>query len=165
MQTLNVGAGQTETEYQATEEKRRAELRADSLDNANYFFWAAGIAALGSGILPVFPFRLNILVNIGVIDLLRFYGRPLGTSYSAAVYGAEAAWLLILVGLGLAARKGNRWAFLAGIVLYAADMLALITMFSLWAFGVHAFFVFRWFQGQKALKDLQETSGPAAEAA
>jgi hypothetical protein len=40
--------------------------------------------------------------------------------------------------------------------LYGADMIALMVMFSLWAFGVHAFFVFRWFQRQKALKDLDE---------
>jgi hypothetical protein len=54
------------------------------------------------------------------------------------------------------ARSGRRWAFLIGIVLYGADMIALIAMFSLWAFGVHAFFVFRWFQGQKALKDIND---------
>ena len=47
-------------------------------------------------------------------------------------------------------------ASLIGIVLYGADMIALIAMFSLWAFGVHAFFVFRWFQGQKALKDIND---------
>ena len=27
------------------------------------------------------------------------------------------------------------------------------------AFGVHAFFVFKWFQGQKALKDLHDAGG------
>jgi hypothetical protein len=51
---------------------------------------------------------------------------------------------------------GQRWAFLAGMVLYGADMIALMAMFSLWAFGVHALFVFKWFQGQKALKDLND---------
>lgn len=67
-----------------------------------------------------------------------------------------ATSVAVLVGLGFAARSGQRWAFLAGIVLYAADMIALMVMFSLWAFGVHAFFVFKWFQGQKALKDLDD---------
>jgi hypothetical protein len=28
-------------------------------------------------------------------------------------------------------------------------------MFSMWAFGVHAFFLFKWFEGQKALKELR----------
>ena len=147
MQTLNVGAGRTDNEYQAAEEQRRADLLADSRSDAGYFFWAAGLAALGTGLLPV---RLNVLVSIGAVDLLRFYGTPL------VVYSAAAMWVVAMVALGFAARSGHRWAFLAGMLLYGADMIALIMMFSLWAFGVHAFFVFRWFQGQKALKDLNQ---------
>lgn len=150
MDILNVGAGRTDEEYKEAEEQRRADLRAESKSDANYFFWAAGLAALGTG-----PVRLKILVSIGAIEMLRFYGTPIGRLYPV-VYGAAAAWLLILVGLGFAARHGHRWAFLAGIALYGADMIALITMFSIWAFGVHAFFLFKWFQGQKALKDLNE---------
>jgi hypothetical protein len=153
MQTLNVGAGRTDDEYQVAEEQRRADLLADSRSDANYFFWAAGLAALGTGLLPV---RLNILVSIGAIHLLRFYGRPLGQLYPLVMYSAAALWVLAMVTLGIAARSGYRWAFLAGMVLYGADMIALVMMFSLWAFGVHAFFVFRWFRGQKALKDLSQ---------
>src|SRR5450432_795812 len=153
MQTLNVGAGRTDKEYEASEHQRRADLRADSQSDANYFFWAAGLAALASGLLPV---RLNILVNVGAFDLLRFYGRPLGPLYALVAYSTVAAWLLVLVGLGFAGRSGHRWAFLVGIVLYGADMIALMAMFALWAFGVHAFFLLKGFQGQKALKDIDE---------
>ena len=150
MQTLNVGAGQTDKEYNAAEERRRGDLRDDSRSDANYFFWAAGLAAVGSGLFPV---RLNILVSIGAFDLLSLYGKSLGP---VAVDTTVAIWLIAVVALGFAARSGRRWAFLVGIVLYGADMIALIAMFSLWAFGVHAFFVFRWFQGQKALKDIND---------
>jgi hypothetical protein len=153
MQTLNVGAGRTDNEYQAAEDQRRADLRAESREDANYFFWAAGLAAIASGLLPV---RLNILVNIGVFDLLTAYGRSLGPLYPLVAYSATASWLVVLVALGFAGRSGRRWAFLAGLVLYGADMIALMVMFSLWAFGVHAFFVFKWFQGQKALEDLDQ---------
>src|SRR5207249_10527966 len=72
MQTLNVGAGRTDEEYKATEEQRRADLRSDCRDDANYFFWAAGLSALGTGLLPV---RLNLLVSVGTVDLLTLYGR------------------------------------------------------------------------------------------
>ena len=153
MQTLNVGAGRTDEEYKATEEQRRADLRSDCRDDANYFFWAAGLSALGTGLLPV---RLNLLVSIGTVDLLTLYGRSLGPFYPIAVFSLAAMWLLVMLGLGFAGRSGHRWAFLAGIAIYAADMIALIVTFSLWAFGIHAFFVFKWFQGQKALKDLNE---------
>ena len=152
MQTLNVGAGRTDEEYKATEEQR-ADLRSDCRDDANYFFWAAGLSALGTGLLPV---RLNLLVSIGTVDLLTLYGRSLGPFYPLAVFSLAAMWLLVMLGLGFAGRSGHRWAFLAGIAIYAADMIALIVTFSLWAFGIHAFFVFKWYQGQKALKDLSE---------
>ncbi len=160
MQILNVGAGQTDREYKAIEEQRRADLHAESQSDANYFFWAAGLAALGTGLLPV---RLNILVSIGAVDLVSLYARPFGHLYPLAVYSAAAAWLVTLLALGFAARGGHRWAFVAGMVLYGADMIALITMFSLWAFGAHAFFLFKWFQGQTALKDLNDAGASPLE--
>src|SRR6266704_2874579 len=123
MQTLNVGAGRSDREYKAAEEQRRADLRADSVSDANYFFWAAGLAAIGTGLLPV---RLNIFVTIGTIDLLTFYARQLGQHYPLIVYSAASIWVLVIVGLGFAARSGYRWAFLAGIALYGTDMIALL---------------------------------------
>jgi hypothetical protein len=153
MQTLNVGAGRTDAEYKQAEEQRVAGLRADSQADANYFFWAAAVAALASGLFPV---RFNIFVNVGVFDLLGRYGRPIGQFYPLVAYSTVAAWLVALVALGFAGRSGYRWAFIAGIVLYAADMIVLMLMFSFVAFGVHAFLVLKWFQGQKALKDIDE---------
>jgi hypothetical protein len=153
MQTLNVGAGRTDQEYEAAVELRRADLRADSREDANYFFWAAASAAVATGILPV---RINMLVSVGAFELLSHYGGPLGSLYPLVAYSAVATWIVVLVGLGFAGRSGRRWAFVAGMVLYGLDMIALMLMFYIWAFGIHAFFVFKWFQGQKALKDLDE---------
>ena len=164
MQTLNVGAGRSDAEYKAAENERRADLRAESQSDANYFFWAAGLAALGTSLLPI---RLNILVSVGALDLLAFYGRSLGAFYPLLLYGVSATWVAALIGLGFAARGAHRWAFLAGIVLYGSDMIPLIGTFSLWAFSIHSFFVFKWFQGQRALKDLNEegASEPKAQGA
>src|SRR5882724_6650925 len=154
MQTLNVGAGRTDEEYKAAEEQRRADLLADSQSDAMYFFIAAGLAGLGTGLLPL---RLNVLVNIGVMDLLPYYGGELVRLHPLLLYAAAATWVATLIGLGLAARRGHRWAFLAGLVLYGVDMLALALAMSFFAFGVHVLFVYRWFRGQKALKDVKES--------
>jgi len=111
MQTLNVGAGRTDDEYKAAEEQRRANLRAESRSDANYFFVAALLAALGSGLFLV---RVGIFVNIGAIDLLALYAHLHGL----ALTGAAAIWLAILgVGirrterppLGLLGRGGSVW--------------------------------------------------------
>ena len=162
MQTLNVGAGRTDEEYKAAEESRRVELRSDVQTYGMYFFIAAGLAGLGTGLLPI---RLFGLVNLGFIDLVRFYGGEMIKTNPLLPLAAAAAWVLALVGLGFAARKGQRWAFWAGLILYAADMLSLIVMFSLWAFGIHGFFVYQWFKGQRALGELKQTSQVAAAAA
>jgi hypothetical protein len=159
MQTLNVGAGRTDSEYQEAAEQRRADLRSDSREDANYFFYAAGLALVSSGLLPL---QIKFLINIGFFDLLSTYGGSLQQLHFLFVYsGVVVTSLAVLVGLGFAGRYGQRWAFWVGIVLYAADMIALMAMFSLWAFGVHAFFVFKWFQGQKALKDIKDESASA----
>jgi hypothetical protein len=67
-----------------------------------------------------------------------------------------AVWVAVLVGLGLAGRSGQRWAFVVGIALYGADMVALLVTFSFWSFAVHGIFVFKWFQGQGTIKELAE---------
>jgi hypothetical protein len=150
MQTLNVGAGRTDEEYKAAEQQRRADLRDESRLDANFFFLAAALAGLGTGL---FPLRLGIFVNIGVVDLLALYAHVRGLVVTGVAFG----WLATLVGLGFAAQKGHRWAFWFGVILYGVDMIALAAMFSVWSIGVHGFFVFKWFQGQKALHDLDET--------
>jgi hypothetical protein len=166
MQTLNVGAGRTDEEYKAAEEQRRDDLRSDVQTYALYFFVAAGLAALGTGLLF---FKLNIIVNIGAIDLFPWYARDVIQSNPVLFYRAAATtWVAVLVLLGLAARKGQRWAFWAGVILYGADMLPLIISFTLWtafAVGVHAFFVLQWFKGQQALGDLKEASAPLQKGA
>jgi hypothetical protein len=42
------------------------------------------------------------------------------------------------------------------MMLDGADMIALLVMFSFWAFGLPAFFLLKWLQGQKARRDLIE---------
>ena len=53
MQHLNVGAGRTDQEYQAAEESHREELRSDVQTCAFYFFVAAIMAGLDSGLLII----------------------------------------------------------------------------------------------------------------
>jgi hypothetical protein len=157
MQTLNVGAGRSDEEYKAAEEQRREELKNDIQTHAKYFFIAAVCAALGGGLFLV---KLNLAVNIGAIDLFLLYGRVLRTSPFLGPM-VTATWVLLLVGLGFAAGKAQRWAFWAGIILYAADMVLLMLPFNLLsgvAMGVHGFFIMQWFKGQRAVEEVKESA-------
>jgi hypothetical protein len=165
MQTLNVGAGRTDQEYQAAEESRREELRGEVQSSAFYFFVAAICAGLGSGVLLI---RLPLIVDLGAMDLLFFYGRDLLHGNILLFRMAGAAWVVLLLLLGLAARNNHRWAFWAGIVLYGADLVCTIVqlnVFTILAVGLHGFFIMQWFKGQKAVGELQESAARAAAAA
>ena len=153
MQTLNVGAGRSDDDYKASEDQSRGDLRTEALNCGNLFFWAAGMAAIPTALVPM---PVSSLVRLGSTDLLAFYGRTLGPFHSITVIAATATWIVALVGLGFAARSGHKWAFLVGIILYALDMIALIVTFSILAFGVHSFFVYKWYQGRRLLKDLDD---------
>ena len=180
MQTLNVGAGRSDQEYQAAEAQRREDLRSDVQGYALYFFIAAGLAALGTGLLPVLIpglirlgdfdllMFLRSLVSIGSVDVLAVYGRGLLSDNILLFRVITAGWVVLLVLMGLAARKNQRWAFWVGVVLYCADMVPVMLMSPLWgvfAVGLHGFFVMQWFKGQKALGELAESSATASAAA
>ena len=164
MQTLNVGAGRTDQEYQAAEESRREELRNEVQSSAFYFFVAAILAGLGSGVLII---RFPLIVNIGAIDLLFIYGRNLLHGNILLFRMAGAAWIVLLLLLGVAARNNHRWAFWTGIILYGADLVCtmiLLNVFTILALGVHGFLIMQWFKGQKALGELEESAARAAAA-
>jgi len=177
MQTLNVGAGRSDADYQAAEAQRREDLRSDVQGYALYFFIAAGLAALGTSFIPVLiPGLLRLgdfdllawlhgVLAIGWFDLLVYYGRDLLHNNVLLFRAIAGGWIILLVLLGMAARKGYRWAFWVGLALYAADMITLTITFSIWAFGAHGFFIFQWFKGQRALGELKEDSATSAAAA
>jgi len=179
MQILNVGAGRSDAEYKAADEQRRADLRNDVQTYGMYFFVAAGLAALGTGLVPLLlPGLIRIgdfdllawlsgIFGIGSFNMLVIYGRDLLHNNILYFRAAAAAWVVVVALLGLAARKGQRWAFWAGVILYAADMVPVMLMLSVWSVltvGLHGFFVMQWFKGQKALGELKEPSVAAAAA-
>jgi hypothetical protein len=62
---------------------------ADSQTDANYFFWAAGVATLGTGLLPI---KLNFLVNIGAIDLFNWTWRAPRLSFRLSTWH-DSVWV------------------------------------------------------------------------
>jgi len=95
MQTLNVGAGRTDEEYKAAEEQRRADLRSDVQTYAFHFFVAAGLAAVGTGLIL---FKLKWLWALSKPLLLGF--TKLGTLVTMlaalGAYWAAFGWKFAL---------------------------------------------------------------------
>lgn len=102
------------------EQKLRVEARAKS--RADWFFWIALLA------------MVNSFSHLAGSDWAFFFGLAVTQAVDAAAAGSGALGKVlglvvstmvagILVVFGVYARQGFRWAFLAGMALYAADGL------------------------------------------
>jgi GYF domain 2 len=111
---------------------------------ASWLFWIAALSAVnvvlavsGSG----FSFSLGSLA----VDWLTALGANVGGPGIALVFGlgSSAAW----AGMGWAARRGHRWAFVLAMILFAFDSLLLLGFFSLLGAAIHAYVLYRLFEG------------------
>ena len=129
---------------------------------ANWFFWAAIFSAVNSLIVyfvgtPNFPFALGItqwidgttggLTAEGVTPPLHAMGLVLDLMIAAAV-----------AGFGYLARKGNDYAFVIGIFLYAIDTMLVIGLREFWAFGIHVAIMCLLFRGLLASRHARENA-------
>jgi hypothetical protein len=118
-------------------------LRQAQINAANYFFWIAALSVVNT-VLILSNAKFTFAFSLGIVDLVS-YGSPDKTI--AIVFTAVMA--AIFAGLGLAARTGNAAVFITGMTLYALDAILLIFLQDWIGIAVHAYILFRLFQGVK----------------
>lgn len=132
--------------------RRRAQVSGD------WFFWIAGVSAVssilafsGTGIYSWLGLGTTRLIDSGAAGVPKAAALALDL-FAAAVY----------VLFGLFARKGARWAFVAGSALYALDGLLLLYFRDWLSIAFHAYALFRIFQGFQAAQQLHALRAQAA---
>ena len=110
---------------------------------ARWFFWIAALSAV------------NFFASAGSVEFV--VGLAVGMLFPG-VGTAVAVGVFVL--LGFLAWKGQSWAFIVGMILYAGDA-AIFAIYSDWlAVAFHVYILFRLFVGLKA--NLDSKAGPAA---
>lgn len=120
---------------------------------ANWFFWIAGLSVVNS-IINIAEFGIFFPVGLGVtqiIDAFALLGGPAGQGIGLFM-GAVVASVFVL--FGVMARKGQNWAFIAGLVLYGADALLFVMVQDWLSIGFHLWGCFGIYSGLKAAKQL-----------
>jgi len=138
-----------------------AELTRRMKSGASNFYWIAALSVVNS-ILSIAGTGTYFVIGLAVTLLVD------GMAIGVAEMAPEAALIVKIIGLvvsimvsavvalfGFFAIKGNRWAFITGMVLYGLDGL-LMLVFQDWI-GIlfHAFFLWGLFGGLRALGQLQ----------
>jgi hypothetical protein len=143
------------------EQKRRAEQVVKN--GSGWFFAIAGLSILNS-VLTLSGTNFHFIFGLGVTEIVDALGRQSGTTGSALglVVNVFLAGLFLL--FWNFARKGEKWAFLLGMALYAVDGLMLVPFKDLLAVAFHAYALFRIYngmQGVPVLENLRRMMTPA----
>lgn len=138
---------------------------------ASTFTWIAGLSVLNS-ILLVSGARINFLGGLGVTEFITAVGVYAQEQTHMASIPMIAVVLSVLVAavfffLGKMARKGYGWAFVVGMVMYAADALPLLFLQDYFNIAFHAWFLTSLWSGFQANKQMQlfRSAPPAPEPA
>jgi hypothetical protein len=127
---------------------------------ANWLFLIAGLSVVNT-VSMVSGGHWTFLGGLGVTQFAAAVAMHLGS-------GAQLAALFInlwatgfFVCLGIFARKGQKWAFITGMSLYAADALVVLWLQSWIMLLFHGFVFFRLYQGYASSKELHAFDKPA----
>jgi GYF domain 2 len=124
---------------------------------ASWFYWIAGLSLINS-IISLTGGQWRFIFGLGVTEIFDAIGKGMGGAGPAValILDLMAAGLFVL--LGVFSTKGHMWAFIVGIVLFLIDA-AIVLFFQQWlSAAVHAYVLFRLFQGMMATRELKAQS-------
>jgi hypothetical protein len=121
---------------------------------AKWFYWIAALSMINS-IAVIAGGNFHFVVGLGVTSVVDAFAKRVGSAGSVLdiVINSFVAGLFVL--FGTFAVKAQRWAFLAGMTLYALDGLLLLGVKDVLGVGFHAYALLAIYRGYTAAKQVQ----------
>jgi len=140
-------------------------LRAEQIvkNGAGWFLAIAGLSILNS-VLTMSGTHFHFIFGLGITEIVDAVGRQsgaTGTTLGLVVNLFIAGFFLWFWHFG---RKGEKWAFLTGMALYAIDGLILLPFKDFLGLAFHGYALFRIYNGMQGIPVLQEIQSRLAPA-
>jgi hypothetical protein len=154
--------GINQKQVNLVEEKLKLENRFKN--GAGWFFWIAGLSLVNSIILLVGG-NWNFLIGLGLTQLIAGIASEVAKKATYADSGAIIKFIAfaidlliagVFVAFGVLARKGYRWSFLVGMILYTLDGAIFLLVPDFLSIGFHLFALFGIYGGLQAHIKLSE---------
>jgi len=118
---------------------------------AKWFYWVAGLSLLNSAIV-IFGGRAHFVVGLGITSVVDVVAKRVGSAGTALdlVINGFVAGIFVL--FGSFALKSQKWAFITGMALYAADALLLLVARDFLSVAFHAYALFAIYRGLAAVE-------------
>jgi hypothetical protein len=119
-------------------------IRAENIvkGGASWFLWVAGLSMLNS-VLSLSGSGLRFIFGLGfaqVVDAFAHAAGATGTVLDLFINGCVAAVFVLFWNF---ARKGEKWAFTVGLVLYSLDALLMLVFKDFLGLAFHAYVIYR----------------------
>ena len=142
-------------------------LRAERVVRAGAsWFITVGVLSIINSVLSMSGGRIHFIFGLGVTELVDALARQAGQSGFALdlIINGFVAGVFVL--FWHFARKGQQWAFLVGMGLYALDALLMLYFRDILAAAFHGYALYRMYSGMSGISALQqcETAMTAAGA-
>lgn len=121
---------------------------------ASWFYWIAALSLINS-VVAFTGSDWRFIIGLGITQIFDALGHEISSG------GKIVALLLDLVAAGICAlfgvfaNKGQMWAFITGMVLFALDGLIFLLVGDWIGVGFHVFILFCLFRGAKACRQLK----------
>jgi hypothetical protein len=139
------------------EEKLRLKNRFNN--GAGWFFWIAGLSLVNSIILLAGG-RWNFLIGLGLMQVIDGIASEVaietGSIVKLIAFIADLLIAGVFVAFGVLARKGYRWSFVVGMIVYALDGAIFLLVPDFLSIGFHLFALFCLYGGLQAHIKLSE---------
>ncbi len=135
------------------EQKLRAERVVKA--GANWFLIVAVLSIINS-VLSMTGAPVRFIFGLGIaqfVDALANQAGQTGYALDLVINGFVAGILILFWNF---ARKGEQWAFIVGMLLYAADALVLLYFKDFLGVAFHAYALFRIYSGMAGIAALQK---------
>jgi hypothetical protein len=121
---------------------------------AHWFYWIAGLSLINS-VIVISGGSLHFVVGLGitsVVDALAKRVGDVGPMLALVINGFTAG---VLVLFGVFASKAQKWAFVVGMMLYAADGFLLLAFKDFFGAGFHLYALWAIYRGYVAAQQIQ----------
>jgi hypothetical protein len=145
-----------------------ANLRRQMRSGAYNFYWIAGLS-LANSIFFIFSTRSSFVIGLGITQFIDTLSHNISVSYPNSLLLIRLVGLVpdlficsVFVICGVLAVKGQRWAFIAGMLLFGLDAVLTLVSPDFIGFGFHLFFLWFLFTGLQALDKLKKAMPESA---
>ncbi|MBD3258387.1 hypothetical protein GF377_08125 [candidate division GN15 bacterium] len=135
----------------------KIEQQADG--GANWFFWIAGLSVVNS-IIALIDLGIVFPVGLGITQIIDGFALAIGSGSQIVALGFGLVAASIFVFFGVMARKRLTWAFITGMILYAADALLFLLVMDVLSIGFHVWGCIGIYSGLSATKQLLARKRP-----